>query len=169
MSLIKCPECEKDISDKAKSCPNCGYKVKKPIDKKIIAIGCTVAVVIILFIFFLVRDNSSSVAGEWVIDYYITDNGEIKQENISEYYGEQFQTANSAFSVVFESKGTVTLNLPTYEGTETIARECDYEIKGNDIFLSANGDRNRTFEIKDDTLIVYGIANFNGNVVLKKK
>lgn len=24
MSLIKCPECNKEISDKAKSCPNCG-------------------------------------------------------------------------------------------------------------------------------------------------
>ena len=23
--LIKCPECKKEISDKAKSCPNCGY------------------------------------------------------------------------------------------------------------------------------------------------
>lgn len=25
MAMIKCPECGKDISDKAKSCPNCGY------------------------------------------------------------------------------------------------------------------------------------------------
>lgn len=29
MSLIKCPECSKKISDKAKSCPNCGYKIRK--------------------------------------------------------------------------------------------------------------------------------------------
>lgn len=27
MSLIKCPECNKDISDKAKCCPNCGYEL----------------------------------------------------------------------------------------------------------------------------------------------
>lgn len=25
MALIKCPECGKEMSDKAKSCPNCGY------------------------------------------------------------------------------------------------------------------------------------------------
>lgn len=25
MALIKCPECEKEISNKVKSCPNCGY------------------------------------------------------------------------------------------------------------------------------------------------
>lgn len=169
MSLIKCPECQHEISDTAKICPNCGYTVKKPIDKKIIAIGCTATIIIILTIFFLVRGNSSSVVGEWVIDHYITDDGEIKQENIGEYYGKQFQIANSAFSVVFESDGKATLNLPTYEGTETIVRECDYEIKGTDIFLSANGDRNRAFEIKGNTLIVYGISGFDGNAVLKRK
>ena len=26
MSLIKCPECNKEISDKAKVCPHCGYE-----------------------------------------------------------------------------------------------------------------------------------------------
>ena len=27
MALINCPECEKQISDKAESCPNCGYPI----------------------------------------------------------------------------------------------------------------------------------------------
>ena len=27
MALIKCPECGKEISDTAKSCPNCGYMI----------------------------------------------------------------------------------------------------------------------------------------------
>jgi uncharacterized OB-fold protein len=30
MALIKCPECERDISDKAISCPNCGYQTPQP-------------------------------------------------------------------------------------------------------------------------------------------
>ncbi|MBO5023092.1 MAG: zinc ribbon domain-containing protein [Clostridia bacterium] len=29
MALIKCPECNKEISDKAGSCPNCGYPISK--------------------------------------------------------------------------------------------------------------------------------------------
>lgn len=33
MALIKCPECEKEISDTVKNCPNCGYKFKKKINK----------------------------------------------------------------------------------------------------------------------------------------
>ena len=27
MALIKCPECGKEISDKASACPNCGYPI----------------------------------------------------------------------------------------------------------------------------------------------
>lgn len=29
MTLIKCPECGKDISDKSNSCPHCGYPTPK--------------------------------------------------------------------------------------------------------------------------------------------
>ncbi|MCR5787935.1 MAG: zinc ribbon domain-containing protein [Bacilli bacterium] len=33
MSLIKCEECGKEISETAKTCPKCGFKVKKEISK----------------------------------------------------------------------------------------------------------------------------------------
>ena len=36
MSLIKCSECGKEVSDKAKTCPNCG----NPIDTKIYCPNC---------------------------------------------------------------------------------------------------------------------------------
>lgn len=29
MALIKCPECLKQVSDKAKSCPGCGYPISE--------------------------------------------------------------------------------------------------------------------------------------------
>ena len=29
MALIKCPECGKEVSDQAESCPNCGYGIRK--------------------------------------------------------------------------------------------------------------------------------------------
>lgn len=43
MSLIKCPECQQQISDTIKKCPHCGYKFKK--NKKLI-----IGVLIILLI-----------------------------------------------------------------------------------------------------------------------
>ena len=35
MAMIKCPECNNDISDTAKKCVHCGYKFKKEINKKL--------------------------------------------------------------------------------------------------------------------------------------
>lgn len=157
------------MSDTAKSCPNCGYKVQKNIYKNITIMTCIVVVSIALIIFIVTKCRSSSVTGEWAIDHYIVENNKIMQDDIGKYYGEQFQTANNAFTVVFDSNGKVTLNLPTYEGTETVSIECNYEIDENYIYLLGNGDRDRSFEIKDDMLIVYGISGFDGNVVLKKK
>ena len=50
MALINCPECSNQVSDKAKSCPKCGYRIaKKKVDKKVIVICLAV-----LFAFVLV-------------------------------------------------------------------------------------------------------------------
>lgn len=34
MALINCPECQKEISDQAKTCPHCGLSVQKELAKK---------------------------------------------------------------------------------------------------------------------------------------
>ena len=53
MALIKCPECNKEISDKVKTCPYCGYPLKGDNNKKIkiilIAIGVIVCICILIF------------------------------------------------------------------------------------------------------------------------
>ena len=76
-------------------------------------------IVMIVFIgvimFLVTRGNSSSVVGKWVIDSYNTANGNVKQGNIGEYYGENYQNANAGFSAVFDDNGTVILNMPFYD------------------------------------------------------
>lgn len=139
-------------------------------NKKIIAIGSIIGIIIIGIILFLVtRGNSSSVVGEWVIDSYNTANGNIKQENIGEYYGENYQNANAEFSAVFKDNGMVILNMPVYEGKEPVSKEILYEIKGSEIYLSAEGESIKGFEIKGDTLIMYDIGNIMDEAVLKRK
>ena len=32
MSLIRCPECNKEVSSLAKACPNCGYPIQDKIE-----------------------------------------------------------------------------------------------------------------------------------------
>ncbi|MCI9287854.1 MAG: hypothetical protein HFJ57_07920 [Clostridia bacterium] len=139
-------------------------------NKKIIAVSSIIGIIVIGVIVFLVtRGNSSSVVGEWVIDSYNTANGNIKQENIGEYYGENYQNANAEFSAVFDDNGTVILNMPVYEGMEPVSKEIPYEIKGSEIYLSAEGESIKGFEIKGDTLIMYDIGNIMDEAVLKKK
>ena len=33
MALIQCPECRNDVSDKAETCPRCGYPIRKKREK----------------------------------------------------------------------------------------------------------------------------------------
>ncbi len=36
MALINCPECNKEISTKAMSCPNCGYTLVEPVVQPVV-------------------------------------------------------------------------------------------------------------------------------------
>lgn len=50
MAMIKCPECKTEISDKADSCPKCGYSLAKDRKKKQQsrnAAGCLVLMIVI--------------------------------------------------------------------------------------------------------------------------
>ena len=38
MAIIKCPECSKEISDKAKSCPNCGCPLEEIVTSGVVRI-----------------------------------------------------------------------------------------------------------------------------------
>lgn len=64
MALIKCPECQKEISDSAASCPNCGNAINKhsavPRKKKRIWLWILVGLVFLAFIGVLVGDDSKT-------------------------------------------------------------------------------------------------------------
>ena len=68
MALIKCSECGKEISDKAKKCPHCGFKKKKEIKinldflkkldkKKIILLAGLIVIILILLSFLIISNN----------------------------------------------------------------------------------------------------------------
>lgn len=66
MALIKCPECSKEISDKAVNCPNCGRefskqeKVKK--DYYIISVVASILSIFLFVLFLILSDNISDIA-----------------------------------------------------------------------------------------------------------
>ena len=77
MSLIKCPECGKEVSDSANVCPNCGYPVKKmkeknPEDTKIVGKMCIALSIIFGFIMFTFIYNLKDSHPHF--DHYISEN-----------------------------------------------------------------------------------------------
>jgi predicted nucleic acid-binding Zn ribbon protein len=61
MALVKCPECGKEISSQASSCPNCGYKKKQEIkfNKSKIIIPIIFLLVIVGVVLVVKHINSS--------------------------------------------------------------------------------------------------------------
>lgn len=42
MPLILCPECKREISDKAMACPGCGYPIREPGNSSVLSSATTV-------------------------------------------------------------------------------------------------------------------------------
>ena len=94
MSLIKCPECEKEISDKVSSCPHCGYPLKKKagfyLNKKIVGILIAAALVLIVAIItFVMSNNGLSKAKKYYengnISEFQTLKPKLKSDEIKEF------------------------------------------------------------------------------------
>ena len=60
MSMIKCPECGKEISDSAKSCPNCGHPMKPPRSKIIIVVAIIMGAIALVVLASGIKDLLSA-------------------------------------------------------------------------------------------------------------
>lgn len=75
MSLIECPECHKEISDKAEKCPNCGcpLKHKTKLYLIIIAAVCSIIAILVLisafgdFRNFASHNNNDIIVGKYYV------------------------------------------------------------------------------------------------------
>lgn len=91
MAMIKCPECGKEISDRAENCPNCGFILKK---KNKLLIPMLVLIVLVIFVVcgyvFFVNDKG----GKSTVDSEVSVNAAKEVISVSEenkikgyYYG----------------------------------------------------------------------------------
>ena len=75
MSLIRCPECSNEISDKAKICPNCGKKINKTNNKNIIVIIILIALTILGYSYFKKQELKELLLKDWErVERISTDN-----------------------------------------------------------------------------------------------
>lgn len=72
MALMNCPECNKEISDTVRTCPNCGYKIKRQnrilslLNNSIIFIFCIIVNIIIGIIGLQLFNKGKSEMLFWV-------------------------------------------------------------------------------------------------------
>lgn len=60
MSMMKCPECGKEISDSAKACPNCGHPIKQKKSKLIIVFAVIMGIIALVVLASGIKDLLSA-------------------------------------------------------------------------------------------------------------
>ena len=115
MALIKCPECGKEISDKAESCPNCGMRVKN----NKLKMSIKIVLIIFLTIFVILAIIGIAVECQWGNDKISAEKTNVEEvsqeENVTITENEEFE----------ENEEIVTLN----KGDTVTTSTCQFTIK----------------------------------------
>ena len=161
MALINCPECNKEISDQANSCPECGYVLKpltakNKVNYKFILIG-VVVLVFILAVIGIKRNQSikiqeelkNRIIGDWEATYLNTsDDGEGYP--ISKFVGAGFDVETSL--KVDEDKFVITTHGLNDKGEWQYDSEMDeYSLVAPDATYIVTIDENNKLHLDMDT------------------
>lgn len=185
MALIKCPECGKEVSDKAEMCPNCGYKIASSINNKkgkrmnkllFLILGMVIIVMILVIIFFatadigkIANDNTppefknsiteiSTMVGDGInFDEWLASNDIKASDDVSENVSIKIDDS----AVDFKIPGTYIVTLTAVDEAENVAQEAITVIVNDYPTHKAYEDAvNLTYEELDMNSI--GTYSFNG-------
>ena len=77
MALIKCPECDKDISNQTKSCPHCGYRLNAKKNKENVKLVFFIlGIILFIALFAIIVDLCTTTTDEYA---------ERLEKSVSEY------------------------------------------------------------------------------------
>ncbi|MBQ6164739.1 MAG: zinc ribbon domain-containing protein [Clostridia bacterium] len=127
MALINCPECGKEISDRAKQCPSCGFRLKKyryPKLKIILITSCAfVFVSLIVYGAISAKNKSSSKSTDNIDVSSLTEelNNVLSQRYEGEYTVHAYYLENSGLTVSIEKNKLITNSELSSTVTNTIS------------------------------------------------
>lgn len=144
MTLIKCPECGKEVSNMERTCPNCGHPVspqvksKKPLTRSdiILVIVFTAGCALIAFgVLYAIYGNSSVVPTETSNTQKVASKEESEDNNKTEDNGGTLSAEKNLFSV----EVTIPASLIKEESESTELTEEAKENGVKDVTKNADG------------------------------
>lgn len=131
MSMIKCPECQSDVSDKADACPKCGFsfaKVRKKKQQSKNAIGCVAIMVLFIIVFLAIPDGKDEKKQP------VTSNPVKKELTAEGKYAKRIDRCISPVGLRYALQVQLTRNLISPKSYEADDIRCNYP-KEKGVFL----------------------------------
>lgn len=127
MALIKCDECGKEISNQAKTCPNCGFPLKKPkkrtVNKKVLILVLLICVILgagAAYILLRPADNEALIQ---------LSDPKLKLENIEDILGKSEDVSYYDNVTVCSYR-----NVDLIPGVESEFLSVDFKAESNELF-----------------------------------
>lgn len=113
MSLIECKECGKEISDKARKCPNCGMIIQHSKNKKIIIIISIILLIVLIVIGYLHFEKQE------LKKMLLKDWERVEEGSYGSYYTLELDFSETTIEYNFNS---------TYSWLDTTLKKYNYKI-----------------------------------------
>lgn len=127
--IINCKTCNKEISNKAKKCPNCGDKIKKPLYKRP---WFLILILVVFVALFSDTDSDTTVTEEETVEVISTDPVEVVEEkpedNVPREYKAALSKAESYSKIMSMSKAGIYDQLTSEYGEKFEADAAQYAI-----------------------------------------
>lgn len=171
MSLVKCPECKKKVSEMADACPRCGYPIrqhqfvpKQKMSKKkkylIVSVICVVVTIIFLIVVGLVGELISDYMYQKEIEAELQERGRLFQLsdiNPADVYGlsNEHNILGEPISEILEGyveNEDYTISSNEYFTSYTFKMKDAYE---NRMYVNSYSEYNSQFSFEDANLVIY--------------
>lgn len=168
MAIIKCPECEHEVSTKAKTCPNCGYRLKK-----VNFVIVTVALIIVAFLIGVIVIFNASYSGVIIGFSNATNRGiakskfDVKKNSSIVVHGWEFSVPKCfGEGVSTENQVTYQLEEAENEGAILIFAAVNVDDYDSNIAFSAIGDEVfKKYSPRNTSYHSLYVSGIDGNVI----
>lgn len=153
MAIIKCPECQQDVSDRAPVCPHCGFpleaeKESEPettivqkstaqISKK--TIGIVFAVVAVIGIIFFAVSNANRCEASGCNNTKVTNGQYCAKHTCGKSGCYNYKSADSFYCYTHKSSDTSTNYTSSYESAYTALEISDVKVTSNSSYTICTG------------------------------